>query len=96
MEREFNITGLCFPEDHFMADVSHKLRDTLTMIEKGKYFIINRPRQYGKTTTMHTLENMLQKTDDYLALNISFEGIGDLIFDDERMFHARAIQQTRP
>jgi hypothetical protein len=92
MEREFNITGLCFPEDHFMADVSDKLRDTLAMIEKGKYFIINRPRQYGKTTTMHTLENMLQKTDDYLALNISFEGIGDLIFDDERMFTSGFIK----
>ena len=91
-KRKFNITGLCFPEDNFMADISRKLNATLEMIEQGEYFIINRPRQYGKTTTMHTLENILQKTDDYLVLNISFEGIGDLIFDDERMFTSGFIK----
>jgi hypothetical protein len=91
-KRRFNITGLCFPEDNFMADISRKLDATLEMIEQGEYFIINRPRQYGKTTTLHTLENILQKTDEYLPLNISFEGIGDLIFDDEQMFTSVFIE----
>jgi energy-coupling factor transporter ATP-binding protein EcfA2 len=91
-KRRFNITGLCFPEDNFMADISRKLDATLEMIEQGEYFVINRPRQYGKTTTLHTLENILQKTDEYLPLNISFEGIGDLIFDDERMFTSGFIE----
>ena len=86
MNREFNITGTCFKEDHYMADVSRKLADTFDMIERGKYFIINRPRQYGKTTTLYTMTNMLNKTSDYLAFNISFEGIGDLAFTNEGTF----------
>jgi hypothetical protein len=86
MNREFNITGTCFKEDHYMADVSRKLADTFDMIERGKYFIINRPRQYGKTTTLYTMTNTLNNTSDYLAFNISFEGIGDRAFDNEETF----------
>ena len=86
MAKEFNITGNCFREDHYMADVSHKLVEVKEMIEKGKYFIINRPRQYGKTTTLFTLTDMLNESGEYLAFNISFEGIGDIILADEAMF----------
>ena len=45
MARKFNVTGTCFPEDHYMADVSKKMEQTYKMIEEGDYFIINRPRQ---------------------------------------------------
>ena len=86
MDKEFNITGLCFADEHYMADVSEKLAETMEMMEKGKYFIINRPRQYGKTTTLYTLAETLEKTGEYLVFNISFEGIGDAIFQDEKLF----------
>lgn len=69
-----------------MADVSAKLAKTLKMVEEGEYFIINRPRQYGKTTTLYTLAETLEKTGQYLVFNISFEGIGDAIFQDEKLF----------
>ena len=46
MQKKFNITGLCFSNQHYMADVSKKLQKTLEMVEDGDYFIINRPRQY--------------------------------------------------
>ncbi|MEO0041369.1 MAG: hypothetical protein RL329_817, partial [Bacteroidota bacterium] len=36
-----------------MADVSAKMAETLQLVEDGEYFIINRPRQYGKTTTLY-------------------------------------------
>jgi hypothetical protein len=49
MQKEFNITGNCRPAKHYMADVSGKLAQTFKLVEKGAYFIINRPRQYGKT-----------------------------------------------
>jgi hypothetical protein len=55
MAKEFNVTGTCFPEEHYMADVSKQMAETYDLIEKGKYFIINRPRQYGKTTTLYTM-----------------------------------------
>ena len=86
MEKEFNITGICRPAKHYMADVSKKLAETLKMVKKGKYFIINRPRQYGKTTMLYTLATALRKTGDYIVFNISFEGIGDDIFKEEAVF----------
>jgi Predicted AAA-ATPase len=86
MEKEFNITGLCFPQEHYMADVSEKLEQSYKMVERGLYFIINRPRQYGKTTTLYTLADKLRKTGNYIVLNSSFEGIGDAIFNDEKVF----------
>ena len=86
MSKKFNVTGTCFPKRHYIADVSTKLAKALKMIEEGEYFIINRPRQYGKTTTMNILEEMLIQTGEYLVLSISFEGIGDTVFEHEHLF----------
>ena len=86
MAKRFNVTGLCFPDEHFMADVSDKMSQVLSMAEYGDYFIINRPRQYGKTTTLYTVSNLLRKTGDYIVLNMSFEGVGDLFFEEEVNF----------
>ena len=81
MEKEFNVTGTCIPEIHYMVDTSNKLEKVIKLIDKGKYFIINRPRQYGKTTTLFLLYNKLKQIEDYLPIKISFEGIGDLILE---------------
>ena len=86
MNKVFNITGLCFPNEHYMADVSKKLARVMAMVEQGYYFIINRPRQYGKTTTLYTISDALQKKGNYIVLNTSFEGVGDLIFGNEKVF----------
>ena len=92
MRKKFNITGICRPTKHYMADISHKLAITLKMVESGDYFIINRPRQYGKTTMLYVLENALLQTNDYVIFNISFEGIGDVEFSDEKRFIVRFIE----
>jgi AAA-like domain len=86
MAKSFNITGLCSPKKHYMADVSPQFEATFAMIERGDYFIINRPRQYGKTTMLYTIAAALRARGDYLVFNISFEGIGDVIFDTEASF----------
>ena len=86
MAKKFNITGLCFADEHYMADVSSKLEKTLKMVEHGDYFTISRPRQYGKTTTLYTLTETLENTGEYLVFNISFEGIGDVVFQNEEQF----------
>lgn len=69
MQKEFNITGICRPAKHYMADVSKKLAQTFKLVEKGAYFIINRPRQYGKTTTLYTLTEMLEKSEKFIVFN---------------------------
>ena len=86
MEKRFNVTGLCFPDQHYMGDVSKKLEQTIKMVEIGEYFIINRPRQYGKTTTLYTLCDILTKKGDYIVFNMSFEGIGNAMFENEATF----------
>jgi hypothetical protein len=93
MLKRFNITGTCLPDRHYMADVSNKIKETLELIEYGEYFIINRPRQYGKTTTFHTLTHALNRTKDYMALRISFEGVGDAAFLDEGKFVKMFVNQ---
>lgn len=86
MGKKFNITGNCHASRHYMADVSNKLEQTFRMVEDGDYFIINRPRQYGKTTTLFSIAAKYNHTDDYAVFNISFEGIGDEIFETEKGF----------
>ncbi|MFT8342756.1 MAG: GxxExxY protein [Clostridium beijerinckii] len=84
MNRRFNTTGVCIPHLHYMVDITNKLTQIKNMVYRGDYFVINRPRQYGKTTTMYMLEQELK--DEYLILSISFEGLGDLIFEEEKTF----------
>ncbi|MEY4938006.1 MAG: hypothetical protein RIS64_4365, partial [Bacteroidota bacterium] len=86
MAKKFNVTGNCFSDRHYMADVSHKMGETLQLIEFGEYFIINRPRQYGKTTTLFSVATALRKKNDYLIFNLSFEGVGNDFFADEKTF----------
>ena len=55
--KEFNTTGICNPEKHYMVDISGRIKKIkLDLVDKGKYFCINRARQYGKTTTISALK----------------------------------------
>ena len=81
MDKKFNITGTCIPEKHYMVDISEKLKNIMELIYNEEYFIINRPRQYGKTTTLFLLNKILKNNKEYLPIKISFEGIGDSIFE---------------
>ncbi len=89
MEREFNVTGICVPNKHYMVDITNKFNQTMKLIEKGKYFAINRPRQYGKTTMLDELE--LRLKDKYVLTYLSFAGVGDSIFDNEQSFSPRFV-----
>jgi len=84
MSRKFNTTGVCIPHLHYMVNINNKLNKIAGMVRSGDYFVINRPRQYGKTTTMYMLEQDLK--DEYVVLSISFEGVGDKIFESESEF----------
>ncbi len=90
MEREFNVTGICVPDKHYMVDISRKFDQVMHLIEKGKYFAINRPRQYGKTTMLDKIERMLD--DKCILISLSFAGVGDTIFEDEQSFSPRLVE----
>jgi len=93
MAKKFNVTGKCIPAEHYMADISTKLEKTLQMVKAGEYFIINRPRQYGKTTMLYVLADALRKSGEHIVFNMSFEGIGDDVFRDENDFSRGFVRQ---
>ncbi|MCL2064876.1 MAG: AAA family ATPase [Candidatus Cloacimonetes bacterium] len=84
--KKFNITGTCIPDENFMVNISDKLEQVMALIKMKKYIVINRPRQYGKTTTLAALRRLLADSDEYVATRLSFEGVGDLMFSNEERF----------
>jgi len=95
MRKKFNDVGLCIPEKHYMADTSEKIQAILRMVEEGSYFVINRPRQYGKTTTLYLLERELQRRPDYLPIFISFEGLGSESYASEQCFISAFLDELQ-
>ena len=86
MEKRFNVTGTCIPEKHYMVDISNKLDSILKLVNNEEYFIINRPRQYGKTTTLYMLEKRLNRMEEYLPIKISFEAIDTEGYSEVKKF----------
>jgi predicted AAA+ superfamily ATPase len=86
MQKEFNDTGLCVSDRHYMVETSEKIEKIVHLIEKGKYFSINRPRQFGKTTTLFLLMKHLFASDAYLPLRISFEGLSTESYTNQKHF----------
>ncbi len=58
----------------------------MTMITRGDYFTINRPRQYGKTTIMHHLLLGMRENKKFLAIDISFEGMDSASYNTSAQF----------
>ena len=82
--RLFNTTGPCIPERHYMVDLSSRLDQIKAMVDAGQYFVINRARQYGKTTTLFALKKFLK--DSYVVLSLDFQGISSAGFRTEEAF----------
>ena len=82
--KRFNTTAVCIPSKHYMVDLSERVKEIKKLVDAGKYFTINRARQYGKTTTLTALTRVLKN--QYVVISTSFEGIGDAGFEDEASF----------
>jgi len=82
--RKFNVTGLCIPSEDYMVDINDKLKKIAELVKARQYFVINCPRQYGKTTTLACLKRLLK--DEYIVISISFEGLGSKSFENEENF----------
>ena len=80
----FNTTGLCIPSKHYMVDIHDRLVQIKAMVDDGKYFTINRGRQYGKTTTLSGLRRFLMP--DYEVISLDFQSIGNAGFATEERF----------
>ena len=69
-----------------MVDTSAKEAQVMKMIEEGEYFVINRPRQYGKTTMLQMLRDVLRKAPEYIGLKLSFEDAEEQHHQSEAAF----------
>lgn len=83
--RYFNTEGVCRPGLHYMVRLDGRMDQIKCQYaDRGKYFVINRGRQYGKTTTLRELERYLKE--EYLVVFMDFQGIGTEDFADEKTF----------
>lgn len=90
--RYFNTEGLCDPALHYMVKLDDRLEQIKRFyIDEGKYFVINKGRQYGKTTTLYALEDYLKE--EYLVVPMDFQGISTAEYRDEYVF-SKAFLRT--
>lgn len=83
--RYFNTEGLCDPEIHYMVNLDERLQTIRERyVERGSYFVINRGRQYGKTTTLWMLEEYLSA--DYYVVSLDFQTLSTADYQDEYTF----------
>ena len=83
--RYFNTEGVCRKEQHYMVRLDGRMDEIKCFyVDQGKYFAINRGRQYGKTTTLKALEEYLKE--DYLVVSMDFQGISTMEYSDEGFF----------
>ena len=84
MQRVFNTTGICIPEKHYMVNLDQRLHQIRKLVDAGKYFTINRARQYGKTTTLRALAELLWK--EYYVVLLDFQTFDNEKFDNGNVF----------
>lgn len=91
MAKIFNVNGACKPNRHYMVDLGSRLKAIRVMVDNGEFFIINRARQYGKTTILRALSGYLAK--DYEAVSLDFQRISSLSFESGETFVAAFAEE---
>lgn len=82
--KKFNISGTCLSDRHYMVDLSSRIKKIGSMVENGEYFVVNRARQYGKTTTLWALRRYLESK--YAVILMSFQRMSQSVFSSEQSF----------
>lgn len=90
MAKIFNVNGACRPAKHYMVNLEARLEEIKGMVDAGKYFAINRARQFGKTTVLKALVEFLGE--DYVAVSLDFQQLGAASFETENVFSLAFIR----
>lgn len=87
----FNTEGSCRPEEHYMVNLNKRLETIKKfLVDRKSYFVINKGRQFGKTTTLEALESYL--SEEYIVISLDFQLMGTKDFADEAAF-ARSFRR---
>ncbi|MEG4009524.1 hypothetical protein QUA41_26220 [Microcoleus sp. Pol11C1] len=73
MPRWFNTAGSCQADIHYVLPPMLRLPGLERLIDQRSYFVINAPRQVGKTTAMLALAKQLSDSGQYTAVMVSVE-----------------------
>ena len=91
--RYFNTEGVCKPDIHYMVRLEERLGKIKRLyVDREKYFVINRGRQYGKTTTLKALAEYLKE--DYVVISMDFQMMSTANFANEQIFVSKFIKQV--
>jgi hypothetical protein len=90
--RKFNITGKVIPEKHYYVDLTPQLEKLMALVEDGTYFVVNRPRQFGKTTMLNFFARRLQASNEYAPALLSFESFVQRADITESEFYGRVAR----
>jgi len=71
----FNTEGPIIPADHYHVPIMARINkdEIFSLIDRKKYFILHAPRQSGKTTSLLTLMDLLNKSGKYKCLYVNVE-----------------------
>lgn len=85
MWRHFNTDGFCNPQEHYMENLNDRLFQIRNKYAvPDSYFVINRGRQFGKTTILKALPENLKS--DYITLFMDFQNITTKNFENGTRF----------
>lgn len=94
MARYFNTEGLCRPKEHYMVRLDDRMEwIKAKLVDRKKYFVINRGRQYGKTTTLRALADYL--TEEYFVFSLDFQEMPDEKFENGDTFSLAFLNMLR-
>ena len=83
--RYFNTEGCCLPAEHYMVPLDDRIKTIRELyIDRKKYFVINRGRQYGKTTMLVALAAALRT--DFAVILMDFQLMSTTSFVEEPAF----------
>ena len=85
MAKEFNTEVTCDPKLHYMVDTTNKMKVFERLIDRKKYFTINRARQFGKSTSLKWIYTHLNG--EYLVVSLSFEDTEETDWENASTFY---------
>jgi predicted nucleic-acid-binding protein len=75
MKKTFNISGPCYPDEHYMLPALERCSGLNQLIDQKQYFVIHAARQSGKTTLLLELARQLEEVGHYYVLYCSLETV---------------------
>lgn len=67
-----------------MVDLQSRLAEIKELVDRGSYFVMNRARQYGKTTILQALRGYLKE--EYHVISLDFQALSHADFESEQAF----------